>query len=418
MPKSSSSPKIFKTKSISHKKQLPKIHNPINKYSNEDTEYNSPNKIVAKATGRRTLSESPIKKNYINNTQSSTKYNKFIKNKFRYFKESKELKDFQTDIRNLEEETDNKLMNLLDTLEQEVKHIELDGSKKQLFDAKLRKIYGSLVSKSKKGDPYSESHLKTTADVDYTPALDFNHITDDVESMNKIIDKQMSETEDRVKMDKQFFDNEYENMQDLSSPTFAVKDQNAHTPIARPQSKAEINYKTISDNEPNYSLRKNTKQDFQKLKHSYYTNEDNMTPIDRTDNFKDRSRARHDTYKERSIYRSDNYKLHEPYIEKKDYDRDKVANVINQRFDSDNNIIKGRSMYKTEDYDYKTPFTDYSTDDVNVRGKPRYEEDNADGQLDFDRRRFYQEKLNKLERKLNGIDDNLRHADVSFFYGI
>ncbi|XP_075986803.1 uncharacterized protein LOC142983691 isoform X2 [Anticarsia gemmatalis] len=45
------------------------------------------------------------------------------------------------------EENDNKLMNLLDTLEREVKHIELDGTEKEIFDAKIRKIYGSVVGK-------------------------------------------------------------------------------------------------------------------------------------------------------------------------------------------------------------------------------------------------------------------------------
>lgn len=401
-----------KTKITSLKKQLPKIHKPINKHSEEDTEY--PNEIDTKTKRRLALHMSPIKKNYLNNTLPSLKYNKYLKNKFHYFEEGKELKGFPTDIGNVNEETDSKLMNLLDTLEQEVKHIELDGSEKQLFDAKLRKIYGSLVTKPKKGKPYSKSHLDTTADVDFTSILDINRTPDDVESMNKIVDKQMYETEDRVQMEKQFSDKEYENRQGSISPRYSVKNQHPRAPIARPQSEPETNYKTLSDGEPNYILRENTKQNFKKLKQSYYNSDDNMTPIDRTDNFKDRSRARPDTYKERSIYRPDSYKFHEPYVEKNDYDTDKDGNVLNRRFDSDNDIAKSR--YQNEDNnDYKISFADYSTDDTNFKAKPHYDEETADGHLDYDRRRFYQEKLNKLERKMHGIDDNSRHATVSFF---
>lgn len=410
MPRSSASSK--KSQSKSTLRRLPKTHKPITKHSEEDTEYDRPNELVAKTKERKTLSESPIMKNYINNTLPKSKNSKYLKNKFRYFDESKELKGFQTDIRNIDEESDNKLMNLLDTLEQEVKHIELDGNEKQMFDAKLRKIYGSLVTKPKKGDSYSKLDLETPADI-----LDFDHVPDDVESMNKIVDKQMSETEDRVQMDKHFSDSDYESRQGRATPIYRAKDQHAHIPIIRSQSEPETNYKTISDYEPNYVLRTNTKQDFQKLKHKYYTRDNNMTPVDRTDNFKDRSRARHNSYKERSIYRTDNYKYNEPYVEKKDYERDREPDVIDRRFDSDNDIIKGRSMYKNEDYnDYKVPFTDYSTDEGNVRAKPHYEEENVDGHLDFDRRQFYQDKLNKLERKSHGVDENPRHATVSFFF--
>ncbi|CAH1641623.1 unnamed protein product [Spodoptera littoralis] len=44
-----------------------------------------------------------------------------------------------------ENDKDNKLLSLLNTLEKEVKHIALDGNEKELFDAKIRKIYGSIV---------------------------------------------------------------------------------------------------------------------------------------------------------------------------------------------------------------------------------------------------------------------------------
>lgn len=412
LPKSSVSSKNSKNKNIY--RQLPKTHNSIIKHSEVDTEYDSPNEYVAKTKEGETLSKSPLMTNYINNTLPNSKHNKFLNNKFRYFEESKEVKGFQTDIRNIDEESDNKLMNLLDTLEQEVKHIELDGNEKQMFDAKLRKIYGSLVAKPKTGDPYLKPDLEPTANV-----LDSNHIPDDVESMNKIVDKQMSETEDRLQMDKEFSDNDYEGSQSRALPIYGHKDQRSHTPTIRSQSNPKTKYKTMSDDVTNYSLRKSNKQDFQKLKHKYYSSDDNMTPIDRTNNFKDRSLAGHDTYKERSIYRTNNYKFNEPYVEKKDYGRDREADTVDRRFESYNNIIKGSSMYKNEDYnDYKVPFMDYSTDDANVKAKPHYNDENADGHLDFDRRQFYQEKLNKLERKLHGVDDNPRHATVSFLYNI
>lgn len=46
------------------------------------------------------------------------------------------------------EKPNDKLMTLLDKLEQEVKHIELDKNKKEVLDAKIRKIYGTLVGKT------------------------------------------------------------------------------------------------------------------------------------------------------------------------------------------------------------------------------------------------------------------------------
>lgn len=52
---------------------------------------------------------------------------------------------FGNRLNSVTEETDSKLMALLDTLEQEVKHVELLDKNKQLFDVKIRKIYGEVV---------------------------------------------------------------------------------------------------------------------------------------------------------------------------------------------------------------------------------------------------------------------------------
>ncbi|XP_052752802.1 uncharacterized protein LOC113514501 isoform X2 [Galleria mellonella] len=53
----------------------------------------------------------------------------------------------QLNIISSHEEGDKKLMTLLDKLEQEVKHIELHGNKKDIFDAKIRKIYNHVIGK-------------------------------------------------------------------------------------------------------------------------------------------------------------------------------------------------------------------------------------------------------------------------------
>ncbi|KAJ2939394.1 hypothetical protein O0L34_g10824 [Tuta absoluta] len=42
--------------------------------------------------------------------------------------------------------SDRKLLSLLDSLEQEVKHVDFDGSQKEIFDAKLKKIYGTVLN--------------------------------------------------------------------------------------------------------------------------------------------------------------------------------------------------------------------------------------------------------------------------------
>ncbi|XP_073963146.1 uncharacterized protein isoform X2 [Choristoneura fumiferana] len=52
------------------------------------------------------------------------------------------------DIKNSNEETDTKLLSLLDNLEQEVRHIDLKKNVKEMFDAKIRQIYGNVL-----GDP-------------------------------------------------------------------------------------------------------------------------------------------------------------------------------------------------------------------------------------------------------------------------
>uniref|UniRef100_A0A2A4JY44 SCP domain-containing protein n=1 Tax=Heliothis virescens TaxID=7102 RepID=A0A2A4JY44_HELVI len=55
----------------------------------------------------------------------------------------------------VKDDIDNKLMSLLDTLEKEVKHVALAGNEKEIFDAKIRKIYGTVV-----GDPVDLTTLK------------------------------------------------------------------------------------------------------------------------------------------------------------------------------------------------------------------------------------------------------------------
>ncbi|XP_072932425.1 uncharacterized protein [Epargyreus clarus] len=70
---------------------------------------------------------------------------------------TKELKDIGV---NSNEEADKKLMKLLDNLEKEVKHIELDPADKEIFDAKIRKIYGTVLGKSENLE-HKTMHLMT-----------------------------------------------------------------------------------------------------------------------------------------------------------------------------------------------------------------------------------------------------------------
>ncbi|KAF9411401.1 hypothetical protein HW555_009802 [Spodoptera exigua] len=73
-----------------------------------------------------------------------------VMNLNQYLKEKKYLEE-NLDNRTLdmvlkdENDKDNKLLSLLNTLEKEVKHVALDGNEKELFDAKIRRIYGSIV---------------------------------------------------------------------------------------------------------------------------------------------------------------------------------------------------------------------------------------------------------------------------------
>ncbi|KAJ8709555.1 hypothetical protein PYW08_009559 [Mythimna loreyi] len=82
---------------------------------------------------------------------------------------------------NSKDDNDRKLLSLLDKLEQEVKHIALDGNEKDLFDAKIRKIYGSIVGNTALSK-FPKSILLSNANQEI-PEIDFGEtkISDKVE---------------------------------------------------------------------------------------------------------------------------------------------------------------------------------------------------------------------------------------------
>lgn len=108
---------------------------------NGNNENNKPKKDIKPPAEEKLQTDAVASETGLNKAEETIiNFNKYVaqKNNSNFNDEDADIKD----------DNDNKLLSLLDTLEREVKHIALDGSEKQLFDAKIRKIYGSIVGKT------------------------------------------------------------------------------------------------------------------------------------------------------------------------------------------------------------------------------------------------------------------------------
>lgn len=102
--------------------------------------------------------------------------------------------DYDKHLNPVAEDNDNKLIALLDKLEREIKHVELHDKEKELFDAKLKKIYGQVVGKPSKlvikdstdlGVELNE-YVKDIEDDDVTRIKDHGYRYDDDKLVHKL----------------------------------------------------------------------------------------------------------------------------------------------------------------------------------------------------------------------------------------
>nr|XP_021203624.2 uncharacterized protein LOC110385181 [Bombyx mori] len=204
------------------------------------------------------------------------------------------------------EDSDNKLMVMLDNLERAVRNIELDGKEKELFDAKIRKIYGTVVGK------------------DVTNVVQRKDITD--YDFNQKIDAEVEGKGPPAEL-------EYRHKQDYGVSKIDVKD-NKHDYDRKLNPRKQSSFASYHRENINDFTTKDDYYDSFYAKHKASA----LTPRHTLRNHEDKS-----------IYRKDNLRF--------------------------TNVMSERKVKRLEDSRYNDP-------------------------LSVDRRRFYQEKLEKMEKKL------------------
>lgn len=219
------------------------------------------------------------------------------------------------DIKNSNEETDSKLLSLLDNLEQEVRHIDLKKNVKEMFDAKIRKIYGNVL-----GDP----------DVLSNPPME---VVDEL--LAKIERKSNSPTYD---------ENDHRN---IDTPT---QNFEAGRPLKRSQNSI------VQYEKPNY--------DHYRSKYSIFNKNERDAPYGMDPN-KDEI--------QREVKTDNSFKENRYY----------------------NNYANGQDKYKNME---------------RMKTRNYYLNDEEDP-LGTDRRKFYQEKIDKLERRLQNVRGGYRRQN-------
>lgn len=241
------------------------------------------------------------------------------------------------------EDSDRRLMDLLNNLEKEVRTIELHGSEKKIVDAKIREIYGKVVGKP---DNLIESRQRN---------LNKDYLYDS-----------SKETKINSHNNRRMFDNNYKN---------EVHDRN---------SKDNLNEMRDLNDDP-YD--------------KYSGFEYNRRPLSRNQNT-----IRGD--ERRNYYNGARY-----------YNRPKMLSSYEDLtpYGKYNDDIKIRNTYKN---DLEGGLNRNSLNQVPKRNiKNQRTWDNHDDPLSTERRRYYQNKLENLERRLQNTRSYKRRTDVSqLFY--
>ncbi|KAM3957970.1 uncharacterized protein ACR2FA_008010 [Aphomia sociella] len=258
----------------------------------------------------------------------------------------------ELNIKNSQEDGDKKLMNLLDKLEQEIKHIELHGDKKEMFDAKIRKIYYTVV---RKPIDLISNHLNILESVTVS--------TPDYEAADHILKHEISYDKEIIKnnKDNKMYKDVEENETRVVNSKLKIHDhlnkvENNLRPISRTLSRNSLISNHNQDNRDHRNLRKENGYDIPS-KHSEDIRRDNQI---------------HNDIEEINRHRYN--------------DKDGIRSVYS-KFDKNTN-----HLYKDENL---------QNGDNNV----------IDDVLGPERRQYYQDKLDNLARKLQHTR-NYRHRNV------
>ncbi|XP_026734799.1 uncharacterized protein LOC113498838 isoform X2 [Trichoplusia ni] len=320
----------------------------------------------------------------------------------RYLKRGNNSDD--TDVE-AKEDNDNKLMSLLDTLEQEVKHIELDGNEKELFDAKIRKIYGTVVGKpvellSPKQSKLNELELP---DNDFGESKTYvkhesNHISDDERNMDddkKIIKHIESKKPNRIKAFDFLERKHKDKIPDalLDSKYNDNIDHKLFNEIDRKYNE-HIEHKLYSDSDRRYS----------DLEHKFMEDLDRKLNEDRKYKSGDR-KFYNDHSEENRKYSHIPASRNQVKYENKEYRNYKhnsfssVEDVKHRNFDKYEREKFGRGdrTFYRKDLDRKHR---RGTEVKRSRSKNYYVHNDANDVLSVERRKYYQDKLENLERRL------------------
>lgn len=298
---------------------------------------------------------------YLNSVEEKVlNYNYYINNK-----EPKSIKPMNdifgglpSDTKSKENSNDN-IMNLLDKLEQEVKHIELDKNKKELLDAKIRKIYGSIVGRP--GLPPKMNEESDHTDLEFS---DHDKIVSDRNRFSDIEDNDLAKKE-QYQIINGFESVNYRN--DITGDQDKQPDSlNEIRPVSRSQNALidqfnENHHRDVR----NY---KNTKDYDNEIKRPYIDNQ----------SIKKRTYLHHS---------------------ETDIDERKIKTT-----NDDRETLRTRHIYS--DTEAKKRIKD-------AEKRKHIHNDHEGDPLSTDRRKYYQAKLDTLERKLLSTR-RLHHNDVSF----
>lgn len=339
----------------------------------------------------------------------------------------------------IKDDSDNKLLSLLDTLEREVKHIELDGSEKELFDAKIRKIYGSIIGKTA-FLKFPKQILLSNTDQE-TPEIDFGEskssdkLEPDHEVNNHLKDPEEPRQSKRYQVDKEIgrIKNSIQPIQGHKWKTKFIDSVD--------QKKYKENVDVFNHDEKKPGDTFDHKYD-ENLGHTYGNiDHKHMDDLDRTYN-----ENMNKKYSENHLdheFNNDQVKLSDIFYHKYHYNVDKKYNELSARNSNkyvadehafrelEHNLRSSQEYTTPRDFSYKNLKTiNQDNSDVALITKDREKRKKNEikhrnrvkslnspkdliDPLSLERRKYYQNKLENIKRKLQSRR-NRGNNEVSF----
>ncbi|KAH9629881.1 hypothetical protein HF086_008172 [Spodoptera exigua] len=375
-----------------------------------------------------------------------------VMNLNQYLKEKKYLKE-NLDNRTLdmvlkdENDKDNKLLALLNTLEKEVKHVALDGNEKELFDAKIRKIYGSIVGATKTTlvpivttNPYDSDNgeidignfksagnhglVNLTDDEKHPRLINKNgeHFEEDIQKGHtKNYDYLVHSRKEKLKHDlelKKYIKNLDENIFSDTEGKHDVYDHNKYHNSYGHKYESDVDQKYIDDFENKYSeiLDRNKFSDNNldlkfDAKHKHFENDRKYRYDDNLDH----------KYEEA-------LPLHRNTLKYENKDFNEFREVKHNSLTSiEDNAIKHSNLMKFKNGELVKSILDnvdregHRSNDPEKRHRDKidikrnkiyhYRNDEVNEPLSIERRKYYQEKLENIEKRLRSSSRNGRRKN-------